>query len=103
MGEVTGGEKRSLGGGVTRTLGEPVETLIVRLPRAELLPLLQDTAASDFDGVLLPLLLRAVPPLMTVVWPGVIGTNSSPLGNGTLVLSDATRVKRAAGPALIGT
>jgi len=58
---------RSVGGGVTLTLGERLLPL-----RTELLfpPRLQEIAASDFEGVLtegaggVP---RAVPPLMTVV------------------------------------
>jgi len=81
-----GGDTRSGGGGVIFTVGE-LEIVTARLPlRTELLfpPLRQDTTESDFGrsgvgtGVVVVETIRQraaedVPPLITVVWPGVGG------------------------------
>jgi hypothetical protein len=87
-----GGETRSAGGGVILTLGEERVLRLLLIPlRTELLlpPRLQERAESDLEGVVLGVtvpvvelvvvvvvegrLPRAVPPLMTVVPPGVWG------------------------------
>jgi hypothetical protein len=94
-----GGDTRSAGGGVILTLGEVKE----RFPKTEL-PLLpprrQDEAVSDLDGVLAVMLFEAglpreVPPLMTVVEPGVGGRGASPSSGANLdiVIGAALRLE----------
>jgi hypothetical protein len=70
-----GWERRwsSMGGGVILTLGEETARLA---PKTELLfpPRLQEEAASDLEGTMPTLPVPSeVPPLMTVVMPGVWG------------------------------
>ena len=100
-----GGDTRSAGGGVILTLGEERVRLLLIPLRTELLlpPRLQETAESDLEGVVLGVrvpvelvegrLPRAVPPLMTVVPPGVWGRGG--MSSSNFVILGAPVVRQA--------
>lgn len=87
-----GGETRccSFGGGVILTLGEDTVRLFPLSTELLFPPRLHEVAESDLEGKMLTLLLmlleaglpREVPPLMTVVEPGVGGGGESSYSSG---------------------